>query len=305
MDSTIALSFKSVPESLAIIGAGAVGLELGSVWNRFGSKVYVIELLPRICPFMDWEVSKTLEAFLKKQGIEFFLETKLLSAKKEKNEVVLELISKLKTFSLSVEKVLVAVGRIPYSEGLNLEKIGINKTKKGFIEVNAYWQTNLEHIYAIGDLIEGPMLAHRAQQEGIAVAEIIAGLEPTPIDYSAIPSIIYTFPEAGGIGFTEEELQAVGRKYRVGQSRFVSNGRALAGDIAEGFVKILVDDLTDRIVGIHAVGPSVSELISMATILVAKKIMAKDFMQLPLAHPTLSEVFREATLSAYKQAIHS
>ncbi|QSR86027.1 dihydrolipoyl dehydrogenase [Candidatus Methylacidiphilum infernorum] len=305
VDSTSALSFKSVPKSLAVIGAGAVGLELGSVWNRMGSKVYVIELFPRICPLMDYDVSKHLESFLKNQGMEFFLETRLVGIKKDSGEVVLELASQSKTLSLNVEKVLVAVGRIPHCQELHLEEVGIRRTKKGYVEVNSRWQTTQPHIYAIGDVIEGPMLAHRAQQEGIAVAQLIADQDPCPVDYSAIPSIIYTFPEAGGVGFTEEELQAWGRKYKVGYSRFASNGRALAGDVAEGFVKILVDVKTDRILGIHAVGPSVSELISLSTVLIMKKIRAEEFMQVPLAHPTLSEVLREATFSAYKRAIHS
>jgi dihydrolipoamide dehydrogenase len=305
VDSTSALQFSSVPRSMAVIGAGAVGLELGSVWSRLGSKVYVIELLPRICPLMDHSVSSTLETFLRNQGIEFFLNTKIISATSNTNEVLLELVSGSKTYSLSVEKVLVAVGRIPYTHGLNLQQIGISTTKKGSVEVNAWWQTNFAHIYAIGDLIEGPMLAHRAQLEGIAVAEIIAGLRSPQLNYALIPSIIYTSPEAGGIGFTEEELQAAKRDYKKGVSKFSFNGRALAGDVVEGFVKILVDAKSDKILGIHGVGPVISELISMSTPLFLRKVSGVDFVSLPLAHPTLSEVLREAALDAYKRSIHS
>jgi dihydrolipoamide dehydrogenase len=306
VSSTEALEFDKVPDHLIVVGGGYIGLELGSVWKRLGAKVTVIEFLPRITPMMDVEIGDLLYKSLKKQGLEFLLETKVTGAKVEGDKVTVTAESKDgKTSNISADRVLVAVGRRPYTEGLGLDAVGVKTDpKSGKVATDPHFLTNVATISAIGDLIDGPMLAHKAEDEGIAFAELLAG-KAGHVDYNTIPSVIYTWPEVASVGLTEEQLKERAIDYKTGKFPFLANGRAKAMDETEGVVKILADAKTDRVLGVHIIGPRASDMIAEAVTTMEFAGSAEDVARTCHAHPTLSEAFREAALAVDKRAIHS
>ena len=305
VSSTEALDFSSVPKRLAVVGAGAVGLELGSVWRRLGAEVTVIEMLPTITPFADKAMAKALQRSLADQGMEFRLESKVTAGKVLKKSVKLTVESaKGEAEELSVDKVLVAVGRRPLAEGTGLENVGVTLDEQGRVAVDGHLRTNVEGIFAIGDLVRGPMLAHKAEEEGIAVAEQLAG-KPGHVNYEVIPNVVYTEPELAMVGKTEAELKDANTKFATGRFMFRANGRAKSLGLQDGMVKILADKETDRILGVHMVGPRVSELIAEAAVAMEFSASAEDLARTCHAHPTLSEVVKEAALAVDKRAIHS
>ena len=298
VSSTEALSFKETPESLVVVGGGVIGLELGSVWQRLGAKVSVIEFAPRLCPTMDQQVSKKLQQILTKQGMEFVMESKVTGIKKTKNgaEVEYESLKDGAKKTIQAEKVLVATGRRPFSDGLGLEEVGVIKDQRGFVQVDEHYQTSVPGIFAIGDLIPGPMLAHKAEEEGVAVAEMLAGLSGH-VNYHTVPSVIYTEPEVAAVGYTEEQLKEQGVPYKAGQFPFTPNGRARAMGQTDGFVKILAHAETDEVLGVHMIGPKVSELIAETVMAMEFNASSEDIARSFHAHPTLAEVIREAALA--------
>jgi dihydrolipoamide dehydrogenase len=305
VSSTGALSFDKVPEKLAVIGGGYIGLEMGSVWSRLGSKVTVIEYLDHITPGMDKEISNEFQKILKKQGIEFKLNSKVTSVSDKKNKVTVDF-SDNKTNKLDkfeCDKVLVSVGRKPYTEGLNLSKIGVKKDEKGRIEVNKKLQTSIENIYAIGDVIKGPMLAHKAEEEGIAVAEIIAG-QAGHVNYNVIPGVVYTSPEVATVGKTEEQLKSEKINYKIGKFPFMANSRAKVNNETEGFVKILADSKTDKVLGVHIIGPHSGDMIAEMALAMEFGASAEDIARTCHAHPTHTEAIKEAALAVDKRPIH-
>jgi len=305
VSSTGALSFSEVPKDLVIIGGGYIGLEMGSVWSRLGSKVTVIEYLDFITPGMDKEISNEFQKILIKQGIQFKLNNKVTAVKNVGNKVVVEHINN-KTSVIDkkeCDKVLVSVGRKPYTEGLNLSKVGIRKDDKGRIEVNEKLQTSLKNIYAIGDVIKGPMLAHKAEEEGIAVAEIIAG-QAGHVNYDVIPGVIYTSPEVAAVGKTEEQLKNDNKSYKVGKFPFLANSRAKVNNETEGFVKILADSKTDKILGVHIIGPHCGDMIAEMALAMEFGASAEDVARTCHAHPTHTEAIKEAALAVDKRPIH-
>ena len=303
--STGALSFKSVPKHLVVIGAGYIGLEMGSVWLRLGSKVTVLEYLDFITPGMDREVSNEFQKILKKQGMSFKLNSKVESVqvKGENIEITFTDNSTKQKDVIIADKALISVGRKPYTEGLNLSKIGIKKDNKGCVEVNKKFQTAIKNIYAIGDVIKGPMLAHKAEEEGIAVAEIIAG-QSGHVNYDVIPGVVYTSPEIASIGKTEEQLKQEKIDYRVGKFPFLANSRAKVTNETEGFVKILADAKTDRILGVHMIGPHTGEMIAEMAVAMEFGASSEDIARICHAHPTHTEAIREAALAVDKRPIH-
>ena len=308
LSSTGALDLDRVPKSLAVIGAGVIGLELGSVWRRLGAEVTVIEYLDRILPGMDGEVAKVLQRELKKQGFSFRLGRKVTAAKVMKSGVSLTMVPSAgegAEETLKAEKVLVAIGRRPFTEGLGLEDIGLETDAQGRIPVDENFETAISGIYAIGDVIAGPMLAHKAEEEGVAVAEILAGL-PGEVNHDVIPAVVYTAPEVAAVGQSEEALKEAGVSYKKGSFSFMANGRARAMGQATGFVKILADAETDRVLGAHLVGPMAGELIHEIAVLMEFGGSAEDLARTCHAHPTLSEAVREAAMAAaYGAPIHS
>jgi dihydrolipoyl dehydrogenase len=306
VDSTGALSFDRVPDHLVVIGAGYIGLELGSVWSRLGAKVTVLEFLPRIVPLIDQELGTMLHKSLAKQGLEFHLETKVTGATVEGDHVTVRAQKKDGTeTTFACSRVLVAVGRRPYTQGLGLAEAGVSvDPRTGKVPVNAHFRTNVPTISAIGDLIDGPMLAHKAEDEGIACAEILAG-KPGHVNYDTIPSVIYTWPELASVGLTEEQAKERGLNYRVGKFPFQANGRAKAMDETEGLVKIMADAVTDRVIGVHILGPRASEMIAEAVGVMEFAGSAEDIARTCHAHPTLSEATREAALAVDGRSIHS
>jgi dihydrolipoamide dehydrogenase len=306
VSSTEALEFESVPKELVVVGAGAIGLELGSVWARLGAHVTVVEILADVLPGWDRQVSKTMKRELGKQGLEFKLGHKVtgVSGSKGKKKVSVE-DPDGKELTLPADKVLVAVGRRPYYDGLGVEDLGIRtdeKTKR--IAVDERFYTGVAGIYAIGDLIHGPMLAHKAEDDGVAVAEVIAG-KPGHVDYLTVPGVVYTWPEAASVGRTEEQLKEAGVAYRKGTFNFAVNGRALAMTAGFGFAKILADEETDRVLGAHIVGPWASDLIAEIVTVMEFGGSSEDIARTVHAHPTLTEVVKEAALAVDKRAIHS
>lgn len=299
VSSTGALSFDQVPKKLLVIGAGAIGVEMGSVYSRLGAKVEFIEFLDKICPTLDESISKELQRILTAQGMNFHLSTKVTGADISSGGVSLKVGDK----EMAADAVLVAVGRKPTTQGLGLETLGITPTPKGFIPVDGQFRTSIPNIFAIGDLIDGPMLAHKASEEGMAVAEIIAGLSPI-IEYTAIPSVVYTYPEVGAVGFTEAELKAMNLPYNTATCAFKVNSRAKCSGEEEGFVKVLADKAKDKILGIHIIGAHASELIAEGCLAIQKKFTALELARTPCAHPTLSESIKEACLAIHKMAIH-
>lgn len=303
VSSTEALCFEKVPEHLVVIGAGVIGLEMGSVWLRLGSKVTVIEALDRVLPPMDGAVSAEMKKILEKQGMEFMLSTKLTKAEKAGKKVKVTAERDGKPVTIECDKVLVAVGRRAYTDGLGLENIGLAARKDGKLDVNHHYQTAVPNIFAVGDVIDGPMLAHKADEEGVAVAEIIAG-KPGHVNYEAIPNVVYTWPEVASVGMNEEEAKAKGLNYKTGKVPFMANGRARAFGETDGFVKIIADAKTDRIIGAHIIGPNASELIAELVIGVEFSASAEDIGRSSHAHPTLAEVMKEAALAVDKRSLN-
>ena len=306
ISSTGALSLEKVPKKLVVIGGGYIGLEMGSVWSRLGAEVTVIEYLDHITSGMDKEVSKEFQKILTKQGIKFKMESKVNTVKNTGTNVSVNYtdIKNSKNETLIVDKVLVSVGRKPYTEGLNLSKIGIKRDKKGRIEVNEKLQTSIKNIYAIGDVIKGPMLAHKAEEEGIAVAEILAG-QAGHVNYDIIPGVIYTSPEVATVGKTEEQLKKDNKSYKIGKFPFLANSRAKVNNETEGFVKILADSKTDKVLGVHIIGPHCGDMIAEMALGMEFGASAEDIARTCHAHPTFSEAVKEAALSVDKRAIHS
>ena len=305
VSSTGALEFKEVPKNFAVIGGGVIGLEMGSVWSRLGSNVTVLEYLDHITPGMDKEVSSEFLKILTKQGIKFKLSSKVTAVTNKGNqvEVSFENNQTSQKEAMLVDKVLVAVGRKPYTEGLNLNKLGIKKDPQGRIEVNEKLQSSIKNIYAIGDIIKGPMLAHKAEEEGIAVAEIIAG-QAGHVNYNTIPNVIYTSPEVAVIGKTEEELKKENINYKVGKFPFLANSRAKVNNEPDGFVKILAESKTDRVLGVHMIGPHTGDLIAEMALAMEFGASAEDIARTCHAHPTYTEAVKEAALAIDKRAIH-
>ncbi len=303
--STGALELGKVPNKMIVIGAGVIGLELGSVYSRLGAQVTVIEFLDAITPGMDPEVQKTFQRMLKKQGLEFIMGAAVqkTEATKTKAKVTYKLRKDDSEHSLDADVVLVATGRKPYYDGLDLEKLGIRLTKRGQIAITKNWETDVKGIYAIGDVTEGPMLAHKAEDEGMAVAEVIAG-KHGHVNYGVIPSVIYTHPEVASVGETEETLKAEDRAYKVGKFSFMGNARAKANFAGDGFVKILADKETDRILGCHIIGPAAGDLIHEVCVAMEFGASAQDLAMTCHAHPTYSEAVREAALACGDGAIH-
>ncbi|WP_195821726.1 dihydrolipoyl dehydrogenase [Roseobacter sp. MH60115] len=303
--STGALELGKVPKKLVVIGAGVIGLELGSVYARLGSEVTVVEFLDVVTPGMDAEIQKTFQRTLKKQGLTFVMGAAVqkTEAMKTKAKVTYKLRKDDSEHVIDADVVLVATGRKPYTEGLGLDTVGIKMTERGQIAVNGKWETNVPGIYAIGDVIEGPMLAHKAEDEGMAAAEQVAG-KHGHVNYGVIPGVIYTHPEVANVGATEEELKEQGRDYKVGKFSFMGNGRAKANFAGDGFVKILADKDTDRILGAHIIGPAAGDLIHEICVAMEFGASAEDLAMTCHAHPTYSEAVREAALACGDGPIH-
>ncbi len=305
VSSTEALEFEQVPGRLAVVGAGAIGLELGSVWSRLGSRVTVFELLPRVAPLSDPEISRALQKSLTAQGLEFHLESKVKGAKVGKKSVTLHFEDAGgEAHQLECDKVLVAVGRRPCTEGAGLEEAGVELAEKGRVHVDEHFRTNLEGVYAIGDLIHGPMLAHKAEEDGVALAEMLAG-HAGHVDYRTVPNVIYTWPELAEVGLTAEAAKERSIPARVGKYYFRANGRAKSMGETEGLVKVVAHEQTDKLLGVHIVGPRASDLIAEAVAVMEFHGSAEDLGRIVHAHPTLSEVVKEAALAVDKRAIHA
>ncbi|SFR02310.1 dihydrolipoyl dehydrogenase [Poseidonocella sedimentorum] len=304
--STGALELGKIPKRLAVIGAGVIGLELGSVYSRLGSEVTVIEYLDAITPGMDAEVQKSFQKILAKQGLKFILGAAVSGVEtlKTKAKVSYALRKDGSEATLDADVVLVATGRKPYTDGLGLAELGVEMTERGQIKTDGHWRTNVDGIYAIGDAIVGPMLAHKAEDEGMAAAEVIAG-KAGHVNYDVIPGVIYTHPEVANVGLTEQALKEAGRAYKVGKFSFMGNGRAKANFAADGFVKILADKETDRILGCHIIGPAAGDLIHEVCVAMEFGASAEDLALTCHAHPTYSEAVREAALACGDGAIHA
>ncbi len=304
VSSTEALDFEKPPEHMVVIGGGVIGLELGSVWKRLGSKVTVIEAMPKLLMQMDESISKAMHKILGAQGLEFLLGTKVTGVEVNGDSAVVKAESSSgEAIELPCDKVLVSVGRRAFTKGLGLENVGIEVDERGKVKVNSHLQTSISNIYAIGDVIDGPMLAHKAEEEGVAVAEMVAG-KPGHVNYEAIPGIIYTWPEVAAVGRSEQQCKDEGIEYKTGQFPYIANGRAICAGHSDGFVKIIADAKTDRILGAHMVGPSVSELISEIVVGIEFGASAEDIARSMHGHPTLSEATKEAALAVEKRAIH-
>ena len=304
LSSTGALSISKLPKKMVVVGGGYIGLEMGSVWSRLGTEVHVIEYLDHITPGLDKEISSEFMKILKKQNIKFELNTKVERITKNDQGVVIETTNKDSKNKIEADVVLISVGRKPYTDKLNLEKIGVNLDKKGKIKVNKNFETSIKNIYAIGDVIDGPMLAHKAEEEGIAVAELIAG-QSGHVNYDIIPGVIYTSPEVAYVGKNEEELKEKKINFKVGKFPFMANSRAKAINEPEGFVKILAESKTDRVLGVHIIGPHAGEMIAEMSVAMEFGASSEDIARTCHAHPTFSEAIKEAALSVDKRQIHS
>ena len=305
VSSTGAIALDHVPQHLVVVGGGVIGLELGSVWNRLGAKVTVIEFLDQILGGMDGEVSKQFQRMLARQGMEFRLGAKVTDVERTEGgaKVTFEPVKGGEAQSIEADMVLIATGRKPYTEGLGLEEAGVALDNRGRVEIDGNFRTSVTGIYAIGDVVRGPMLAHKAEDEGVAVAEIIAG-QHGHVNYDAIPGVVYTQPEVASVGKTEEELKKAGVGYKVGKFPFMANGRARAMEATDGFVKVLTDAATDRVLGVHIVGFGAGEMIHEATVLMEFGGSAEDLGRTTHAHPTMSEAVKEAALAAFFKPIH-
>ena len=304
VSSTGALSFEKVPKELVIIGGGYIGLEMGSVWKRLGSNVTIIEFVDNIIPEMDKDISTEFLKILKKQGINFKLDSKVIGANIIKNKAVVDFTNNknAKRERIECDKVLVAVGRKP-NIGPEVSKLGIKLDKQNRIEINDKFETSVKNIYAIGDIISGPMLAHKAEDEGIAVAEIIAG-QAGRVNYEVIPSVIYTSPEVASVGKTEQQLKKENVKYKIGKFPFLANSRAKVNNASEGFVKILADEKTDKVLGVHMIGTHVGEMIAEMALAMEFSASSEDIARTCHAHPTHTEAIKEAALAVDKRPIH-
>lgn len=303
VSSTGALNLSSVPKKLVVVGGGYIGLEMGSVWLRLGAEVQVIEYLDSITPGMDREVSDTFLKILQKQGMQFNLSTKVISVKKNKNGATVTVEKNGAKSDIDCDIVLMSVGRKPNTVGLNLDKIGVKLDSKGRIQTDNKYKTNLDNIYAIGDVIDGPMLAHKAEEEGIAIAELLSG-KSGHVNYNVIPGVIYTSPEVASVGKTEEQLKEQKISYKVGKFPFAANARAKINDEGDGFVKILADEKTDRVLGVHMIGPDVGNMIAEIALAMEFGASAEDIARTCHAHPTYAEAIKEAALAVDKRAIH-
>ncbi|MCA6118761.1 dihydrolipoyl dehydrogenase [Bradyrhizobium sp. WSM 1738] len=305
VSSTGALSLEKVPERMLIIGAGVIGLELGSVWRRLGAEVMVVEFLDRILPGMDGEVAKQFQRMLEKQGFAFKLGAKVTSVDTSGKalKVSVEPAAGGTAQTLEADVVLVCVGRVPYTEGLGLKEAGIALDSRGRVQIDSHFSTTVKGVYAIGDVVAGPMLAHKAEDEGVACAEIIAG-QAGHVNYDVIPGVVYTTPEVSSVGKTEEELKQAGVAYTSGKFPFTANGRSKVNQTTDGFVKILADAKTDRVLGVHIIGREAGEMIHEACVLMEFGGSAEDLARTCHAHPTRSEAIKEAALAAGKRAIH-
>src|SRR5690242_8058293 len=305
VSSTGALSLPKVPEKILIVGAGVIGLELGSVWRRLGADVMVVEFLDRILPGMDGEIAKQFQRILEKQGFVFKLSSKVTSVDTSGKTlaVKIEPAAGGPAETLDTDVVLVAIGRVPYTEGLGLKEAGVALDSRGRVQIDPHFATTLKSVYAIGDVVAGPMLAHKAEDEGVAVAEIIAG-QAGHVNYDVIPGVVYTTPEVSVVGKTEEELKQAGVAYTVGKFPFTANGRSKVNQTTDGFVKILADAKTDRVLGVHIIGREAGEMIHEAAVLMEFGGSAEDLARTCHAHPTRSEAVKEAALAVGKRAIH-
>ena len=305
VSSTGALTLDKVPEKMLVIGAGVIGLELGSVWRRLGAQVTVVEFLDRILPGMDGEVAKSFQRIQEKQGVEFKLGAKVtgVDTSGKKLKASIEPAAGGAAETIEADVVLVAIGRVPYTEGLGLKEAGVELDPRGRVQTDGHFQTNVKGIYAIGDVIDGPMLAHKAEDEGIAVAEILAG-QAGHTNYDVIPGVVYTFPEVASVGKTEEELKQAGVAYTSGKFPFTANARTKVNQTTDGFVKILADAKTDRVLGVHIIGAEAGEMIHEAAVLMEFGGSAEDLARTCHAHPTRSEAVKEAALAVGKRAIH-
>ena len=305
VSSTGALALGKVPQKLLVVGAGIIGLELGSVWRRLGAQVTVVEFLDHILPGIDGEIARTFQRMLQKQGIAFKLSSKVAAVDTSGKllKVKVEPAAGGTAEQLDADVVLVAIGRVPYTDGLGLDALGVQRDKRGRVVVDAHFQTNVAGVYAIGDAIAGPMLAHKAEEEGVAVAELLAG-QAGHVNYDVIPNVVYTFPQIASVGKTEEELKQAGIAYAAGKFPFTANARARANLATDGFVKILADAKTDRVLGVHILGPDAETMIAEAAIAMEFGAAAEDIARTCHAHPTLSEAMKEAALAVAKRAIN-
>jgi dihydrolipoamide dehydrogenase len=305
VSSTGALELAAPPKKLIVIGAGIIGLELGSVWRRLGSQVEFVEFLDRILPGMDLELAKQFQRLMERQGAKFHLSRKVTKAQSSKSGVTLtvEPAAGGEATTMEADIVLVAIGRRPLTQGLGLAEAGVALDERGRVEIDAHFRTNVAGIHAIGDVVRGPMLAHKAEDEGIACAEIIAG-KAGHVNYDVIPSVVYTYPEIASVGKTEEELKAARVNYKVGKVPFTANGRARANRTTEGFVKVLADATTDQVLGVHILGAGAGEMIAEAAVLMEFKGSSEDLARTCHAHPTMSEAVKEAAMAVEKRSIH-
>ena len=303
--STEALNLKEIPKHLVVIGGGVIGLELGSVYARLGAKVSVVEYMDSIIPTMDRTMGKELQKVLKKIGFEFYFKHKVTAVENTGNEAVVKAEnSKGEEISLNGDYVLVSIGRKPYTEGLNAEAAGVIINDRGQVEVNDHLQTNVDSIYAIGDVVKGAMLAHKAEEEGVLVVEQLAGQKPH-INYLLIPGVVYTWPEVASVGYTEEQLKEKGAAYKTGKFPFMASGRARASGDTDGLVKVLADQQTDEILGVHIIGPRAADIVGEAVVAMEYRASAEDIARMSHAHPTYSEAFKEACLAAAEnRALH-
>ncbi|TNF41111.1 MAG: dihydrolipoyl dehydrogenase [Cytophagales bacterium] len=303
--STEALKMKEIPKHLIVIGGGVIGMELGSVYGRMGAKVSVVEFMDSLIPSMDKTMGKELQKSLKKLGFEFYLKHKVTSVENKGKEVIVKAENgKGETIEIKGDYVLVSIGRKPYTDGLNAEAAGVKLNERGQVEVNDHLQTSVPHIYAIGDVIKGAMLAHKAEEEGVFVAETIAGQKPH-INYLLIPGVVYTWPEVASVGYTEEQLKEKGKKYKAGKFPFMASGRARASMDTDGLVKVLADAETDEILGVHMIGPRTADMIAEAVVAMEYRASAEDIARMSHAHPTYTEAFKEACLAATdNRALH-
>jgi dihydrolipoamide dehydrogenase len=305
VSSTGAIALESVPKHLVVIGGGVIGLELGAVWGRLGAKVTVVEYLDRILPTMDADLSKEAKKIFGKQGMEFKLESKVTSVKDNGKGVTLSVEPAKGGAAETIEAdiVLVAVGRKAYTDGLGLDAVGVERDERGRVKTDAHFQSNVKGIFAIGDVIAGPMLAHKAEDEGVILAEMIAG-QTGHIDYNLVPSVVYTWPEVASVGQTEDQVKAANAQYKVGKFPFSANGRARAMNATEGFVKIIADAKSDRVLGVHIIGPEAGTLIAEAVIAMEFGASSEDIARTCHAHPTLEEAVKEAALAVDGRPLH-
>lgn len=305
LSSTGALSLPQVPQKMVVVGAGFIGLELGSVYSRLGTNVVVVEYMDSVCPTMDSSIRSALQQTLTKQGMSFLLGHSVTRGKVGEDSVSLIVSEKgqKQTTLLTADAVLVAIGRRPFTENLGLEEVGVSKDERGFVQIDNNFQTSVPGVYAIGDIVDGPMLAHKASEEGVAVVEVISGKRPH-INYVAIPSIVYTWPEVASVGMTEEEAKADGLSVKIGKFPFKANSRARCVDDDDGFVKVISEESTGRLIGMHVIGANASELISEGMVAIEKKATVEEMADFSFPHPTLSEATKEACLNISKKAIH-